>query len=404
MHVHLYVNRINFQGKAYKDSFIGKRSQQAAERVARQMGLTTVREVQQQKLDKVKDIRGEIKRLHEKVITEMRPKDFDQYIKYMKQNDVEVIPSINKQNRLQGFRFAYNGQNLKGSEVHRSMSMGRIAERIGFDKSAAQKMAKVNTLSILGKTVGLSPNLAATIAKKTIKMAVKKSIGLGMQIQYHGKIGWNSGTANGRDQWFRNLGRAEFENGILVAQLATSSDLKKINREVLESVKFRFVEKRFFTKKSNTEDEFNIAEEKEVQKLYPSEQELLEEILSNKNVRHFRQLRYLADNHARSILKLRFILHPFSFVFLLSGNHQFHVVLETLDTEEATYVWHFDKNNSSLKENLASVDSALNTIRNQGRQAYLESQLVNFSRIIHDYSDDRKGFIQWRDLLEEKFY
>lgn len=197
---------------------------------------------------------------------------------------------------------------------------------------------------------------------------------------------------------------AEFENGILVAQLATSSDLERINREVLESVKFRFVEQRFFAKKSNTKDDFDISEEKEVQKLYPSEHELLEEILSKKNVRHFRQLRYLADNHARSILKLRFVLHPFSFVFFLSGNHQFHVVLETLDTEEATYVWHFDKNDSSLKENLNSVDSALNTIRNQGRQTYLESQPVNFSRIIHDYSDDKKGYIQWRDTLEEKLY
>ncbi|WP_430907465.1 hypothetical protein [Maribacter sp. 2-571] len=198
---------------------------------------------------------------------------------------------------------------------------------------------------------------------------------------------------------------AEFDNGILVAQLATSNDLERIKREVLESVRFKFVEKRFFIKKANTEDEPNtIKEEDEVQRLYPSEHELLEDILSKKDVRHFRQLRYLADNHARSILKLRFVLHPFSFVFLLVGNHQFHVVLETLDTEEATYIWHFDKNSSTLKENLSSVDLALNIIRNHGRQAYLESQPINFSRIIHDYSDDKKGFIQWRDILEEQLY
>ncbi|MCG2462894.1 relaxase/mobilization nuclease domain-containing protein [Flavobacteriaceae bacterium F89] len=44
-HVHAYVNRIGFDGKAYNDSFIGKRSQLAAENVAKEMGLTTVREV-----------------------------------------------------------------------------------------------------------------------------------------------------------------------------------------------------------------------------------------------------------------------------------------------------------------------------------------------------------------------
>tara|TARA_R110000868_G_scaffold280326_2_gene540360 strand:- start:1857 stop:4952 length:3096 start_codon:yes stop_codon:yes gene_type:complete len=197
----------------------------------------------------------------------------------------------------------------------------------------------------------------------------------------------------------------EFENNILVAQLATSRDLESINREVLESVRFKLLEKSFFSKKLNSEEESDIAQDKErIQALYPSEQELLEEVLSKRSVKHFRQLRYLADNHAHTILKLRFLLHPFSFVFLLLGNHHFHMILETLDTEEATYIWHFDKNISSLKEHLASIDSALNTIRNQGRQFYLESKPVNFSRIIHDYSDDRKGFIQWKDELEEKLY
>jgi len=66
------------------------------------------------------------------------------------------------------------------------MSMGRIAERIGFDKNVAQKMAKENTVQMLGKAVGVSPNLAATIAKKAIKMVIKKTldkgIGIGIEI------------------------------------------------------------------------------------------------------------------------------------------------------------------------------------------------------------------------------
>lgn len=182
LHIHLYVNRIGFDGRAYKDNYIGKRCQHAAEKVAREMGLTTVREVQQQKLDRVKDVRAEIKLIHERVMKELKPKDFDQYIKCMEQREVKIIPSINKSNRLQGFRFEYKGHNLKGSDVHRSMSMGRIAERISLDRTVAQRIAKENTLNLLGKNVGVSPNLAATIAKKAIKLAVKKSIGLGMEM------------------------------------------------------------------------------------------------------------------------------------------------------------------------------------------------------------------------------
>ncbi|WP_317128173.1 relaxase/mobilization nuclease domain-containing protein [Maribacter caenipelagi] len=182
IHIHLYVNRIGFDGKAYKDNYVGKRSQQAAEKVAQQMGLTTVREVQQEKLNEVKNIREEIKQIHETVISEMKPKDFDQYLKYMKQNKVEVIPSINKSNQLQGFRFEYKGHNLKGSEVHRSMSMGRIAQRIEFDKAVTQRIVKENTLDLLGKTVSVAPNLAVTLAKKVIKISIKKTIGLGMEL------------------------------------------------------------------------------------------------------------------------------------------------------------------------------------------------------------------------------
>ena len=74
-HVHLYVNRIGFDGKAYNDSFIGKRSQLAAENVAKEMGLTTVKEVQLEKeLDTLR-IRLEIKNIHQKGNRERKTKD-----------------------------------------------------------------------------------------------------------------------------------------------------------------------------------------------------------------------------------------------------------------------------------------------------------------------------------------
>ena len=108
-HIHLYVNRIGFDGKAYNDSYIGKRSQQAAHQVAKEMGLTTVREVQQEKIAELKHIRQQIRNLHIKTIQEHRPQSFDQYILQMRKRGVKVIPIINKQNKLQGFRFEYQG-------------------------------------------------------------------------------------------------------------------------------------------------------------------------------------------------------------------------------------------------------------------------------------------------------
>ena len=176
-HVHLYVNRIGFDGKAYNDSFIGKQSQYAAERVAKQMGLTTVREVQQEKLNELKNVRQQIKDIHEKVMNQHRPRDFDQYIERMKQNEVKVVPSINKAGKLQGFRFEYNGHNLKGSEVHRSMSGSKLAMGISKNAEKGLLLNQGTAVKLMGKATDLSANLTLKLTQQVIKQTIKKSIG-----------------------------------------------------------------------------------------------------------------------------------------------------------------------------------------------------------------------------------
>jgi len=200
---------------------------------------------------------------------------------------------------------------------------------------------------------------------------------------------------------------AEFENGILISQLAISGDIQKINRQIIEGVKFRFITKHYFQRPTNAK-ETNLLDISQLQsdnvsehKLYESGEELLNDVLKNKQYKHQKQLEYLANRHERTILKLRFILSPFSFLFLLKGKEQYHIVMETLDTEEATYIWHFEKDKNVLVSKLKQIDQDLNTIRNQGRQLFLENLPENFNRIVHNYSDERKGFIVWKDMLEE---
>jgi hypothetical protein len=67
-----------------------------------------------------------------------------------------------------------------------------------------------------------------------------------------------------------------------------------------------------------------------------------------------------------------------------------------------SYIWHVDKDIISLQNKLKEIDLGINIIRNEGRQVFLESQPQNFTRILHDYSDERKGFVIWKDLLEEQ--
>jgi superfamily II DNA or RNA helicase len=200
--------------------------------------------------------------------------------------------------------------------------------------------------------------------------------------------------------------QAEFEDGKLMSQLATSTDIERINNEIIEGVKFSFISKDIFNK-SKTDAKSNLLDIAQLQgskrgepSLYDSGEELLSDILKGKNYKHSKHLMYLAQKHDRQILKIRFVLSPFSFVFLLTGEEQFHIVLETLDTEEATYIWHIPKDIQSLKTTLKEIDEQLSIIKNKGRQVFLETQPKNFNRISHDYTDNMKGFIVWKELVD----
>ena len=70
-------------------------------------------------------------------------------------------------------------------------------------------------------------------------------------------------------------------------------------------------------------------------------------------------------------------------------------------TEEATYMWHSPKNKASLIEEVKQIDNQLNIIREKGRQYFLENSPDNFTRILHDYSANKKGFILWKSAIEE---
>ncbi|WP_136480920.1 relaxase/mobilization nuclease domain-containing protein [Cognatitamlana onchidii] len=176
-HIHLYVNRIDFKGQAYNDSFIGKRSQQAAERTAEHLGLTTVKQVQMEKEFNQSEIQAEIKRRHDLTMKQFQPKSFDDYLKAMETNGVKVIPTINNQNKLQGFRFEFDGHNLKGSEVHRQMSLGNIGKQIAGIEGNSMSKENLNTIQLADKVVDLTPNMALKLTKFIIKKTVQKGIG-----------------------------------------------------------------------------------------------------------------------------------------------------------------------------------------------------------------------------------
>lgn len=197
------------------------------------------------------------------------------------------------------------------------------------------------------------------------------------------------------------------ENKILLAS-AKSEEINSINSDMIDSVRFEFVKHEIFKRKQSADNkplhtlDDLLQQNNFSKKLFTSEDDLIDDLLKIKKSKHYLQLKYLSSKHESSVLKLRFVLQPFSFLFLLAGEKKYHIVWETLDTEEATYIWHSDKNREALKNMLTEIECAINKIKQTGRENFLQEEQKTFTRIIHDYRESNKGFIEWKGLLEQR--
>lgn len=142
-HIHVYANRIDFQGKAFDDSFISNRSAHLAEEIAKKHGLTTAREVQVQKLESHKDLKAEIQQRHS-VAMQHKPKNMDEYVNLMKGNkvDVEVVKSL-KTGKVSGLRYTMDGNTFKGSEIARKMSFEGVLKEMNLAVKAVSKTVNI---------------------------------------------------------------------------------------------------------------------------------------------------------------------------------------------------------------------------------------------------------------------
>jgi hypothetical protein len=204
--------------------------------------------------------------------------------------------------------------------------------------------------------------------------------------------------------------RIEAEDGVPKKIESSSPQIAGINQDLIETVRFQFVKEAVkkklkidVDKNLLTMDEFfDALSEKKVAAatFYEDEKELAEDLLAITETKHYNQLRTLSAKHAHHIMRLRFVLKPFSFIFLLEGPQHYHIVWETLDTEEATYLWPVEKDVVQLKLALKKVEDIIQLVKVQGKVAYLSSSGETYRRIFHHYKDGVKGFVKWKTELE----
>jgi hypothetical protein len=115
---------------------------------------------------------------------------------------------------------------------------------------------------------------------------------------------------------------------------------------------------------------------------------------------HAKYVHYLANKHEAHYMKLKYWHQPFAFVFLIKVQDGFQLVLETLDTEEATYMWNLGSTENCLQNKIEEAFAVIDLIYKNGRKNYLQNCGDNFRRVLHDYEDMRRGFVEWVGAVE----
>lgn len=136
-HIHLYVNRIDPSGKAYNDQFIGNRCAQAAEGIAKDLGLQTAKESQLAKKLEHSSHHSElskIKNLSDHVLSDRSIDTLDKFSsrfnKLGQPYDLHVSPYHNQSGSFQGFRFFSGTAKFKASDVDRRLSKQNLSRTL----------------------------------------------------------------------------------------------------------------------------------------------------------------------------------------------------------------------------------------------------------------------------------
>lgn len=125
-HLHIFVNRIDKNGKAYKDNYISKKAQRLAERIAIDWNFTTAKQVQHEKEDR---LTKQIKEAHE-IILPKKPKDIFEYAELMKHFGIALHLKQASNGTVVGLKFQIGKESIKASSVDRSYSAANLQKLI----------------------------------------------------------------------------------------------------------------------------------------------------------------------------------------------------------------------------------------------------------------------------------
>ena len=128
-HIHIIANRISLYGEVYDTTFVSNRAARVAEEISREKGLTIAREIKVERKyqkAKVSQTREQAKKVVQQICYSMLDKYRDtgitghsMFLYELNKNGITIERMKNKQGKVYGLKFSFNGQSFKASEIGR---------------------------------------------------------------------------------------------------------------------------------------------------------------------------------------------------------------------------------------------------------------------------------------------
>ena len=152
-HIHLIANRIGVDGKVFDTTFMSNRSAKITEEISREMGLTIANDVRKEKQQRKQHHneysdpqRQRAKETLQRIAySELRSNNtLEGFLYGLERKGIGVEPVINKQDKIYGIRFSYEGQTFKASEIGREFGYRSIINNFSSSPEQSQSQQQSN--------------------------------------------------------------------------------------------------------------------------------------------------------------------------------------------------------------------------------------------------------------------
>ena len=149
MHIHIIANRISLYGKVYDTTFVSNKAARIAEELSRKYGMAIAKEVKAKKQHqepKANPTREQTKKEARQICYALLDKykgtgitGHSMFLYELNKNGIAIERMKNKQGKVHGLKFSYDGMTFKASEIGREFGYRSLQKNFEATNKEEQK-------------------------------------------------------------------------------------------------------------------------------------------------------------------------------------------------------------------------------------------------------------------------